>query len=622
MPERNKLFYNTVWVAFYYHKFLHLQHTPKHRKKNAFLNNYAYSYGQDYPISVYFPDCRRRRLLGIIGRSRSYEGCRKAHPLGAILQVMTFRLPRPQTSLLALLALILILPLPAMAKESQAQGFKGPVYQQGSLNNTDFRQISTLGEFDLIVSRDRWRGIRADDLLTQFSKFNGIHGSPALREIWRNVLLGDFTGLNFKNNAQQADLMAERIRLLNRLGYFDEAVRLYVEASRKKNIPEVVARQGVEALALSGSADGACLETLMAAQYLQNDFWVESGALCAAYFGEKNRAEDFYAKVSKKAGGGYRSVYKTLLSGGTRTIQSDIPPLWRTLLLASGSSLSSLQKADAMTLAAVANNPKVSLGLRLAAANRAADLGTIGPDQLRKLYEAKNDTPESVAGISDGSIADLYGAARFTFEGNPRARIVRTAMRKLEPITNIKGHTFAWIVDKLTLQKEKMDWFAPYGFALMAATNRRASADMYYEVGHLDKSPMAIAHAMLEQKPWTPESQKIWATAMKRTGKSANISHAYEVVRAFDVESKLALSGKNIAIKTDAVSKSTLLQESVRKGGRGLTLVAALNRLGTATKLSRVSTSETFEIITVLGKEGLFGERKKIALEILLQTVL
>ncbi len=505
---------------------------------------------------------------------------------------------------------------PVHAKASES--FKGAVYEVSNGSYIDFRGISTLGELDRIVAEDRWDGINAADVLREFSKFNGVNGSPALREIWRNVLLGDFSGLRMNGSNEQARLMAERLRILNRLGFFDEAVRLYQQAAGKKAIPETMARQGVESLALSGSADGTCLEVLMASKYLAGSEWTQNAALCAAYFNDDQRANALYEQVGKEAGSGFRAVFKAIQNRSGGSVQPNIPALWRTLLLASGANLSpqTLGSSDAMTLAAISANPKVPLGTRLAAASRAADYGTVGTDRLRKLYEAKSDSAQP-----GSSQSDLYSQARFVFEGQERAAIVRKAMRQLNPVTNVKGHTFTWIVDKLTLQVDRLGWFAPYGYSLMMATNRLESAQMYYESGKLDQSPFSIIHAIQSGKPWSKAQQEAWKAAMISDGKAKSVDKTFLLVKSFDQEGKLALN-KYSVVRTDETKPLSLLQDSLRKGGRGLTLITAVNYLAKAKQLSAVQASEAAEIIRVLTKEGLFGERKKIALEILLQTVL
>ncbi len=533
---------------------------------------------------------------------------------------------------LPLFILFTLLPLTALAvKEDAGEGFRGAAYRAEPVHAIDFRVVTTLGEFDRLVYRNRWRGIKAADVIAEFQKFNGVAGSPTLREIWRDVLLSDFEGLSVSGD-DQARLMAERLRLLNRLGFFDEAARLYVEAARKKPIAEIVAQQGIEAMALAGSADGACLETLMAVRHLKQESWIQNAALCAQYFGDNEQAEDYYKQVSSKAGSGFRAVYKMLRDDDMQTIQPGIPPLWRALMLAKGAKLSpaSLTKADAMTLASIAASRKVPLGTRLVAAGRGADAGTVGMERLRYLYERKHKTDALVADIRQNIDADkalpqsdFYAAARFTFEGKARMNIVTRAIDSMPARTSIKSHVYGWIVDKLTLQPpERLKSFAPQGYALMVTTNRRASADIYYNAGNLGKSPLSIVHALLEQKPWTPEEQKQWQQAMEKSGrKKAQTRKAYLVTKAFDVEQKLALNNAS-AIAVDAPKSVTLLQDSVRKGGKGLTLISALNHLGKAKKMSDISTDEVSDIITVLGRQAQFGERKKIALEILLQTVL
>lgn len=524
--------------------------------------------------------------------------------------------------------------LAAKSASPSSSSYVGAVYQAAP-SSADLREITTLSDFTRMVYRDRWQGIEAEDVLKEFAKFKGAPNSPAMRIIWRDVLLGDFQGLEIDNAAQQTALMSERIRLLNRLGFFSEAVRLYQQASMKKPIPSSIVREGIDALALSGSADGACLEVTMATKYLAGDEWTQDAALCARYFGEVKQADELYQQALKiKAPkGGFKAVYNMLANGEAKAINVGIPPLWRTLLLAKGASVpaETLKQADAMTLAALAANKHVSLGVRLAAANRAADKGTIDFDLLRKLYETKHPTEATITGLIEQAKAgaplapsDYYSVARFTFEGNARSTVVKNGLHALHPITNIKSQVYGWIIDKLTLQVDKIKWFAPEGYAIMATTNRLDSADMYYDAGNLKKSPFAIIQALLVGKPWLPEQRQEWEQAMnQRFGdKSAEkTQRMFLTAMAYDQEKKLALQ-MDPKVKNDISTSPSILKESINNGGKGLTLLEALNVLAGKNQLKEMSTGQFVDIVENMTKQGLFGERKKLALEFLIQTVL
>lgn len=521
---------------------------------------------------------------------------------------------------------------PAFAASESPKTFQGASYS-ASPNKADYRSVTTLNEFTLLVYKERWKEIRYDDLMPQLEQFKGAAYSPAMREIWRDILLGDFNELRIREGKEQSTLAAKRIELLNRLGYFNEAVRLYGEVSKLKPIPEIVAIQGVEALALSGSADGACLEVYMASNHLDSQEWKQDKALCALYFGEKDMAEDLYAQVKENTGSGFRTVYQMLNKETDKAINVGIPPLWRTLLLAQKAQVTSqaIKQADAMTLASLAINKRVPLGTRLIAANRAADMGTFGSDQLRKLYELKHPANSGLDAIIEGAKngsnmpqSDYYAAARFTFDGKQRAAIVKNALRHMDPETNVKGHVYSWIADKLTLQIKQLGWFAPEGYTLLAATNRLPSATMYFKEGHLEKSRFAIIDALLQGNPWPKAQQELWQDAMKQYYKKnadERIRAAFDLAIAYDMEKKLAL---DIDSKT-ASNKSgnaSVLKDSIRKGGRGVTLVSALNILANTKHLKDIPTDQFIDIIDVMTKEGLFRERKKIALEFLIQNML
>jgi hypothetical protein len=518
----------------------------------------------------------------------------------------------------------------AQAKDSTGTG---GVYQTGP-SNINYTDITTLNEFSQLVYRGRWAEIDVNNVLQEFARFKGTPHSPAMRDIWRDIMLSDFNGIKIKNSAQQTQLMAERIRILNRLGFFDEAVRLYQLASDRKPVPQDIALQGVEALALSGSADGACLEVTMATQYLKDDHWTQDGALCAAYFGNKELAKTLYDQANANAGSGFRTVYKLISSkSANKAIQVSIPPLWRTLLLAQNATVTSqaLKEADGMTLAALANNHKVPLNIRITAALRGAEQGTVGADRLRGLYESKYPEDASLGGIvgtaeAGGNLgaAEYYSAARFTFEGNARSRIVKNALHRSTPVTHVKNHVYAWIVDKLTLQGNKIAWFAPEGYAAMIMTNRTDSGLMYYNVGHLEKTPFNYMNALIQNKPWAEADQLLWVAAMKkRYGKDADqkITEYMALVKAYDLENKLDLLPQPFEQDTSR-NRNSVLYQSVKNGGKGLTLLNALNILADSKQLSAVQMPQFVDIIETMTKEGLFGERKKITLEFLIQNML
>lgn len=494
----------------------------------------------------------------------------------------------------------------AIVKE-HSSAFIGATYTADEKTSHSYEKITTVPPFERYDSAQRWQGVSASAVISELKKFKTIQGSPALRRIWQDVLLSDFSNITFKQPSEQIDLMAMRLQILNRLGFFDEAVRLYQQAAMLKPIPEKIAIEAIEAMALSGSVDGACLETMMAGRYLAGTRWEQDSELCKGYFDGKRTG---------------------------RVIKASLSPLTRAVLLATGSTLSgtALRQADPMFLASIAANKHISLESRLSAASRAADAGTIGFDRLRKLYETKHTSDQAVASImqeveADETISqsDLYAAARFTFEGNARAKIVDQAITQLSPATHVKSHVYGWIVDKLTLQPDRIKWFAPRGYVLMMATNRADSAKIYYKEGSLSHTTLEIIEVLERGQPWSETDQTTWKKAMEqRFGKTkgtTKATHLLNALYAYDTEGKIGirLTAKN---NNDSTIKLNFLRESIQSGGRGLTLLTGLNRLGSVPRMAQLSTEETNEIMTFFAKEGLFGPRKKIMLEILLQTVL
>jgi hypothetical protein len=518
----------------------------------------------------------------------------------------------------------------------------------------DYRDVTTLPVFERYSSKDRWQGNSATTLLESLQNFHGTRGSSALRVIWRHILLSDYEGLKIDGkdkNGQQIALFSERLKLLNGLGYFDEAVRLYQAADTQKNpIPESVVRQGVDAMALSGSADGACLEVNLALGSLRNDEWLQNGALCAAYFGQSKKADALYKLVKDEAGSGFRATYKLLQQKNVNTIvQVDIPPLWRTLLLAKGASvgvnsLSSISPAD---LSAIAINKNVPYGLRLNAGMRAAQAGTVSVDQLRKLYDEQGKPSDAelasiLAAVKRGdtiSRAKMYQAARFTFSGQDRATIVDKALKSLPNVNSTLGEVYHWIVVKLTLQKDAIAWFAPTGYVTLRVGNR-GDAKYYYQYGKLDghyTSFIALFDNIDKATPeffnkWRKDIKKRFPTdALWRIDTAMAIAHMIGVsdtVTGSTVTGSPSASQKANQKDTSPLLPSTVTRKqlqpfdkAVENNERGNAVVAALGLFAEA-PWRRLQPSYLTYLMNGLKKVGAKGENHKIGLEIAMQTVI
>lgn len=517
----------------------------------------------------------------------------------------------------------------------------------------DYRNVTTLPEFERYSSKDRWKGNTASALLKSMKEFHGVRGSTSLRQMWRHILLSDFKGLNIDSkepNTQQVALFTQRLKLLNALGYFDEAVRLYQIADNDgQAIPAPVAAQAVESMALAGSADGACLEVNLALGSLRSKEWLQDGALCAAYFGQANKADALYNIVEKDAGDGFDTIFKMLRNNNTNgRVQIDIPPLWRTLLLAKGAgvgfdSLKNLTPAD---LASIAVNRHVPFGTRLAAGEKAAAVGSLGSDQLRKLYDEQGKPDDAqlngmLQQIKDGTMlsrARMYQAARFIFAGNDRATIVQKAIKSLPNVNSSLGGVYHWIIVKLTLQKDAIAWFAPTGYVVLTGGNR-GDAKYYYEYGKLDGHYVSFLRLFHDINYGTPEYFIKWRKDITKTfPKDAlwRIDTGMAIARMLGVSDETltgtpVVKGQNTPATpkraTDSVtdfehdSAYASFQQAVAAHERGNGVVAALN-LYASRPWRKFDPSFFSTIFSGLNKIGAKGENLKISIEIAMQTVI
>jgi hypothetical protein len=519
----------------------------------------------------------------------------------------------------------------------------------------DYRAVTTLPVFERYSSQGRWSDNSATTLQDSFKNFQGTRGSSALRQSWRHLLLSDYDGLKIdgrNKNLQQITIFAERIRILNQLGFFDEAVRLYQAADMTMDspMPEAIARQAIESMALSGTADGACLEVNLVLSSLRHDEWLQNGALCAAYFGQHKKADALYQLVQKSAGSGFRATYKMLKQNTTNAIvQVDIPPLWRTLLLAKGAQIgvNSLSVIAPPDLSAIAINKNVPFGLRLNAGIRAAQAGTLGVDQLRKLYDdlgkpSDAELANTLAAIKRGdsvSRQKMYQAARFTFSGQDRATIVDKALKSLPNVNSTLGEVYHWIIVKLTLQKDAISWFAPTGYVTLRVANR-GDAKYYYEYGQLSNHYMSFISLFDNNDNATPEffnkfrkdiKKRFPKDALWRIDTAMAIAHIIgvpETVTNENVTGSLSATQKSSQKDLSPTLPSTVTRKDIQSFDkavdnheRGNAIVAALN-LFAQTSWRRLQPSYLSYLMTGLKKVGAKGENNKIGLEIAMQTVI
>lgn len=517
----------------------------------------------------------------------------------------------------------------------------------------DYREVTTLPEFERYSSKDRWKGNSATALLQSMKEFRGVRGSTALRQMWRHLLLADFKGLVIDSkepNIQQVALFTQRLRVLNDLGYFDEAVRLYQVADNDgQPIPSPVAAQAIESMALAGSADAACLEVNLALGSLRSKDWLQDGALCAAYFGQAKKADALYKVVADDAGDGFRTIFKMLRDNNANSrVQINIPPLWRTLLLAKGAGVGfdSLKKLTPSDLASIAVNRHVPFGTRLAAGEKAALAGSISSDQLRKLYDEQGKPDDAqlnsmLQQIKDGTMlsrARMYQAARFIFTGNDRATIVQKAVKSLPNVNSSLGGVYHWIIVKLTLQKDAIAWFAPTGYVVLTGGNR-GDAKYYYEYGKLDGHYVSFLRLFHDNKYGNEEFFIKWRKDITKTfPKDAlwRIDTGMAIARMLGVSDE-TLTGVPVGTgqttsappkrATDSVtdfqndSAYASFQQAVAAHERGNGVVAALN-LYASRPWRQFQPSFFSTIFSGLNKIGAKGENLKISVEIAMQTVI
>ncbi len=342
-----------------------------------------------------------------------------------------------------------------------------------------YYKTSLLLDYDPKLTKDMWRRTQADELIAELKKFKTVNGSPALRELWRQALLGGFDGISLGSNKKQKDidLITTRMDTMIKLGLFHDVIRLY-HAISESPIPEDIALRAIDAMSMAGMVDGACLEVKLAAQSIRSQKWLKKYALCATYFDEKQSAKSVhqYIKDNFAEDKIYLENYKLLGSqNGSFSIDIDQAPFIRALFLARGGYInaSSLKDASPEDLAWIALSPDMTLKMRIMAAEKAVEIGSIGADALPYIYEknvlTQGEIEQNRKQIINGGVVETnhaFNVTSQTYAPNIRAQLLRQILSKSKYKPSIKNRIWRPFISKLSQQIDLIPDFAPIGYVI------------------------------------------------------------------------------------------------------------------------------------------------------------
>lgn len=264
--------------------------------------------------------------------------------------------------------------------------------------------------------------------------------SPVLGDLTRRLLLSNAAAPAGQGGG--GNLLALRARLLSDMGLAGEALGLLRQLPVDQ-LDAASARQLTELAWRAGDLDGGCATALESLGRIEVDgFWQKAAIFCQLRAGQTTEAE-LGLDVLRELGDNDEPFYALadLLAGADT---SEIPPLPQVtpLYLAMTRSLNvPLPKIAGATppplmQAMVAESPQAPLDVRLAAAEAAATVGLLSPQNLVAAYTAEPEDPGLLdtaldlpdLGTTPATRALLYQATVHASPPQQRARFILRAL--------------------------------------------------------------------------------------------------------------------------------------------------------------------------------------------------
>ena len=304
---------------------------------------------------------------------------------------------------------------------------------------TDYAGI--LGAKDGGFGAEMWRGTDRGLVTRLLPSLPVATQSPAMQDLTRRLLLSSAEAPAGGGGGQ--NLIALRAERLAAMGHHQEAASL-LHLMRERDIDAVSARIAVDALLLANDLDTACSQINNWIQQFDEDvYWQKALIFCQTRVGQLDEAALGLGLLREQGRVDDEAFYKLVdrLSGVEDAVVETLPApsvLHLAMLRAAGQPVpkSVLESDDPTLLAAVAASPDADATLRLAAAERAAAIGALSAEELRRIYADQPIEPAELdAAVSQAekdpqpsSRAALYQAAARTSQSVARATILQKAL--------------------------------------------------------------------------------------------------------------------------------------------------------------------------------------------------
>ncbi len=518
------------------------------------------------------------------------------------------------------------------------------------LRAVDPASVGLLGEGEGGLGPDMWAGSRLDVVVALLARLPMDGNSPVTHDLARRLLLTS-ARVPKGPKSDAPSLLTVRLDRLAAAGRVEEIAALLRRAPQALAAP-ALNRARLDGLWLGGDHDGACTLALAMVERSNAPIWLKSAAFCHALAGDVDRValyEELLLETEHQDEAFHALLGAASGRGGKPLASLPAPePLHVAMLRANNwpVPVDAMAGASPSVARHLVDSENVPEGLRLEAAERAAESRVLPISRLRELYAlaefgaVERRDAAAWAQKNPGARADalLYQTARARKRPIDRAEMLaaalaaaraadryivvaranKTALETLRPVPGLLGFT------------------AEAGRALLAGGEPELALQWYRMVeqgGDAEREaawralwPLLLVADARARLPLDPARFKAW---WRDSSKASTPEHARRAGLLLTVlealghtvpEETWSLLYAQAGRTAEATSSPALLRGLARaaeSGRRGETVLLALLSLGRAGP-GGASATTLAAVIRALGRLGFEAEARAVALEAML----
>lgn len=493
---------------------------------------------------------------------------------------------------------------------------------------------------------DMWAGTRRANLVRLLPQLPANYESPTLYGLSRRLLMSAAVAPARGEGEAETSLINIRIERLAEMGLVG-AVAEMIGIAPPPESAGLLSRLHVDNRLLVGDNVGACDGATAGAAVLDRVYRDQVAIFCGLLAGEKEKAA-FSVNLMRDTGElddpAFYSLADAMTDGSRATVKSltNPAPVHLAMAAAAKASLPSdvLETNSLLMLRSLADSPLVSDSVQLAAAERAALAGAIGPESLSERYAALE--------FSDKELKSALSIAAGDYSPRNRALLYQSAKLQKLPVARGAAMQKAWElaaangIFRLSVgvyQPElealrpsaELAWFAPEAARALFLLNQPDRALAWAATAQRFAKEPAEKHATallwpliaLAEGSATGPGHGRWLSAMAEvntTDAGMHAGFAYSLFEAMgeriadDRWSGLLEGGARSDVLAPDPAYMRALRKAASAGRRGETVLLAILILGGGS-LDESGPALLSEIIVGLRKVGLEQEARQLAIE-------